>query len=69
MKLKDIESEIKAGKRALAMYNRASKNYPINQKNQDIFDMMQELERLEVLKTKKLEKKLKKLTNQLRYQY
>jgi NAD-dependent SIR2 family protein deacetylase len=65
MKLKKIKSEIKAGKKALKMYDNITDKYPREERNKDVFEINEELNRLQNLHDLKVEKKIAKLKNNL----
>lgn len=65
MKLKKIKSEIKAGKKALEMYDILTDQYPIDERNKDLFEINEELNRLQNLKALKIAKKIAKLKRKL----
>jgi len=57
MKIKTIKSEIKAGHRVLAMYDKLSSAYPAHLRIEEEMEIEDELDRLENLLIKKTQKK------------
>ncbi|TDE53792.1 hypothetical protein [Flavobacterium sp. GT3P67] len=69
MKLKKINSEIKKGRAVLLMYNidKVKKDYPIEKRNREMFEIKQEIERLENLRITKTQNAIAKLNRELQW--